>query len=123
MASWLARAKALFTQNSQAHTDETDKTGVSSVLAVRSDLILGNQGGLSSVSSVCSERICANDEIADPLVVALMAAAMRACDYWGDSTQARDQMRLEILEIKPEHRLEQLHMFNSEYPAGGKSHE
>ena len=119
MASWIARAKALFTQNSQEHTDETDKTGVSSVLAVRSDLILGNQRGLSSVSSACSSRICANDEIADPLFIALMAAAMRACDYWQDSPQAREQMRLEIGETKPEHRSELLRMFNSDYPIGG----
>lgn len=116
MTSWLAKAKLHFAQNSQAHTDETDKTGVSSVLAVRSDLILGNQRGLSSVSSVCSERICANDEIADPLVIALTAAAMRACDYWGDSLQAREQMKAEILETKPEHRQELLDHFNQEYP-------
>lgn len=46
----------------------------------------------------------------------LMTAAMRACDYWGDSPKAREQMRLEILETKPEHRQELLRMFKSDYP-------
>jgi len=45
----------------------------------------------------------------------LMAAAMRACDHWGDSPQAREQMRREILETRPEHREELLQMFKSDY--------
>lgn len=44
-----------------------------------------------------------------------MAAAMLACDYWKDSAKAREQMRLEILETKPEHRRELLQMYRSEY--------
>ncbi|MFE1574159.1 hypothetical protein ACFIQG_20470 [Comamonas odontotermitis] len=50
---------------------------------------------------------------------ALMAAAMRACDYWRDSPKAREQMRLEILETRPEHREELLRMFKADYPAPG----
>lgn len=46
----------------------------------------------------------------------LMTAAMRACDYWGDSPKAREQMRQEILETKPEHRQELLRMFKNDYP-------
>lgn len=46
----------------------------------------------------------------------LLQAAMRACDHWGDSTQAREQMRREILEAKPEQRAELLRMFNTDYP-------
>ena len=54
--------------------------------------------------------------ITNPLADALMAAAMRACDHYRDSPQARAQMRLEILETKPEHRRELLDHFNAEYP-------
>lgn len=46
----------------------------------------------------------------------LMTAAMRACDYWRDSPQAREQMRLDILQTRPEHRQELLKHFESEYP-------
>lgn len=45
----------------------------------------------------------------------LMTAAMRACDFWNDSPQAREQMRREILETRPEHREELLRMFKSDY--------
>ena len=45
----------------------------------------------------------------------LLTAAMRACDYWKDSPAAREQMRREILEAKPEHRAELLRMFRGDY--------
>ncbi|WP_021028453.1 hypothetical protein [Comamonas sp. B-9] len=45
----------------------------------------------------------------------LITAAMRACDFWNDSPQAREQMRREILETRPEHREELLRMFKSDY--------
>ena len=32
----------------------------------------------------------------DPVVIALLEAAMRACDYWGDSDQARAEMVADI---------------------------
>lgn len=44
----------------------------------------------------------------------LMATAMRACDYWHDSPKAREQMRLEILETRPERREELLRMFKAD---------
>lgn len=50
----------------------------------------------------------------------LMNAAMRACDHWRDSPQAREQMRREILEARPEHRQELLRMFKTDYPQGGR---
>ena len=46
----------------------------------------------------------------------LMTAAMAACDYWRDSPQAREQMRQDILNSRPEHRQELLKHFESEYP-------
>ena len=46
----------------------------------------------------------------------LMSAAMRACDHWGDSPQAREQMRHDILNSRPEHRQELLRMFKTDYP-------
>lgn len=49
------------------------------------------------------------------IISELMTAAMRACDYWRDSPQAREQMRREILETRPEHREELLRMFKSDY--------
>lgn len=51
----------------------------------------------------------------------LMSAAQRACDYWGDSPQAREQMRREILETRPEHRQELLRMFRSDYKGSGQN--
>ncbi|MEF9965739.1 MAG: hypothetical protein RR779_15345 [Comamonas sp.] len=50
------------------------------------------------------------------LTAELRAAAMRACDYWGDSPQAREQMRQDILNSRPEHRQELLRMFKNDYP-------
>ncbi|MFA9285856.1 hypothetical protein ACCQ08_13795 [Comamonas sp. SY3] len=50
----------------------------------------------------------------------LMNAAIRACDYWGDSPQAREQMRQDILNSRPEHRQELLRMFKTDYPPGGR---
>ena len=116
MTSWLAKAKALFTQNSEAHTPETPITHLLGVMGGCSERSYANSQEVSGVLGACSERICANDEIADPLVIALMAAAMNACDFWGDSPQAREQMKAEILETKPEHRQELLDHFNQEYP-------
>ena len=45
----------------------------------------------------------------------LLAAAMRACDHWGDSQQAREQMRRECLETPPAQRADLLAHFNDQY--------
>lgn len=54
--------------------------------------------------------------LSDPLAQALMAAAMKACDHWRDSPQARMQMRLDIWNTPAEMRRELLEHFQSNYP-------
>ncbi len=46
----------------------------------------------------------------------LLAAAMRACDHWGDGPEAREQMRRECLETPPHLRADLLEHFRREYP-------
>ena len=46
----------------------------------------------------------------------LMAAAMRACDFWGDGEEARQAMRQDVLHYPPTMRGELLDYFNSHYP-------
>jgi len=111
--SWMQMAQARFSQKAQGRTDKTDKRGVLAVSSVPSGRILQISMGVSSVSSVGIAGIFEN---CIP-VEELLQAAMRACDHWGDSPQAREQMRREILEAKPEHRAELLRMFNADYPA------
>ncbi|MEZ5608791.1 MAG: hypothetical protein R3E52_17190 [Burkholderiaceae bacterium] len=48
----------------------------------------------------------------------LLAAAMRACDRWGDSPAARSEMRRQIAEVPPEHRAGLLAHFERTYPEG-----
>ena len=48
----------------------------------------------------------------------LLNAAMRACDAWNDTAQARDQMRRECLETPPHLRTELLAHFKRAYPFG-----
>lgn len=45
----------------------------------------------------------------------LLTAAMRCCDYHGDSDKAREQMRLECLEIPPHQRAGLLAYFQKQY--------
>lgn len=115
MTSWLEKAKVRFSKNSQAHTDETDESGVSSVLSVRSCRFIEKVNRVSSVSSVCSERFSEKPDLSDPLVKALLAAAMQACDFWKDGPEAREQMRRDV-EATPEHlRAELLEYFLRSY--------
>lgn len=58
----------------------------------------------------------------DPAVTELLDAAMRACDAWNDTAQARDQMRRECLETPPHLRADLLDHFNNTYP-DRKDHE
>lgn len=46
----------------------------------------------------------------------LIEAAMRACDHWGDSPQAREQMRQECAEVPPHQLDELLAHFRQAYP-------
>lgn len=45
----------------------------------------------------------------------LLTAAVRCCDYHGDSDKAREQMRLECLEIPPDQRADLLAYFQKQY--------
>lgn len=47
---------------------------------------------------------------------ALIDAAMRACDAWNDTAQARDQMRRECLETPPHLRADLLDHLRNTYP-------
>ena len=47
----------------------------------------------------------------DPVVIALLEAAMRACDYWGDSPAARAQMMTDICGTPQHYRQELLEHF------------
>jgi hypothetical protein len=52
----------------------------------------------------------------DPAVTELLDAAMRACDAWNDTAQARDQMRRECLETPPHLRADLLAHLTNQYP-------
>lgn len=52
----------------------------------------------------------------DPAVNELISAAMRACDVWNDSTEAREQMRRECAEIPAHLRADLLVHFRKTYP-------
>lgn len=52
---------------------------------------------------------------AQRLTAALITAAMRACDFWGDSEEARQAMRQDVLSYPPAMRPELLAYFNSRY--------
>lgn len=54
--------------------------------------------------------------LSDTTAQQLMAAAMRCCDHYGDSSEARMQMRLDIWNTPPRLRAELLAHFQQEYP-------
>ena len=58
----------------------------------------------------------ANDAWAAVAVAELIEAAMRCCDKHGDGPDAREEMKLQCLEIPPHLRGDQLDYFNSHYP-------
>lgn len=96
--TWLAIARARFSQMRHAPTDETDERGVSTVLSVPSGCVPDFSKGVSSVSSVgvtgLSENCISMEE--------LLAAAMRACDAHGDGEAAREAMRADVMATPPE---------------------
>lgn len=115
MTSWLAKAKTHFSQKSEEHTPKTTITPLLGVSGACSERLYEKQEGVSGVLGVCSERICENEQFSDPLLIALMAAAMNACDFWKDSPKARTQMRLEVLETQPDQRAGLLAYFQNQY--------
>ena len=54
--------------------------------------------------------------LADATAQELMAAAMRCCDHYRDSPEARMQMRVDIWNTPPRLRAELLAHFDQEYP-------
>lgn len=113
--SWLALAKARFSENRPNPTDETDETDEREVLSVSSvptGRIYEFPKGVSSVSSVGVTGLFENCISADELI----EAAMRACDHHGDGESAREQMRIECLEIPPDLRADLLDYFRRTYP-------
>lgn len=53
---------------------------------------------------------------AEATATALIEAAMRACDAWNDTDQAREQMRRECLETPPHLRADLLDQLRHTYP-------
>jgi hypothetical protein len=100
MSNWTQRAKACFSQTGQAgtdKTDETDETRLLSVLAVPTGAIYKFPDLLSSVSSVGVWAVFEKTALAEELI----EAAMLRCDQFGDSDQAREQMRQDCLSLSP----------------------
>lgn len=56
----------------------------------------------------------------DPAVTELLDAAMRACDAWNDTTQAREQMRRDCLDTPPHLQGDLLQHLKRSYPPGRK---
>lgn len=68
---------------------------------------------------ICTNRRSHNDDgVKTSDLARLLAAAMRACDRWGDSPAARDEMRRQVAEVPPEHRAGLLAHFERTYPEG-----
>ena len=56
----------------------------------------------------------------DPAVAELLDAAMRACDAWNDTTQAREEMRRDCLETPPHLQGDLLQHLKRSYPLSRK---
>lgn len=110
--NWLAKAKAHFSETAPTRTDRTDERGVSSVSSVPTGRVYEFSKGVSSVSSVGVTAIFENCISAEEL----LAAAMRACDHWGDGPAAREQMVKDCLDTPPELRQELREHFDNTYP-------
>ncbi len=93
MTAWMARAKAHFSETGHLPTAKTDKTTLSAVLAAPTGGLSKKSSGVKAVSSVGVVALFENHTLSADL----MAAAMHACDKWGDSPAARQQMRLDVL--------------------------
>lgn len=58
-------------------------------------------------------------EANDLLLARLIHAAMRACDYWGDSAASRAPMRQACIDTPPHLRADLLEHFRTMYSKGG----
>ena len=110
--NWLAKAKAHFSEMAPTRTDKTDERGVSAVSSVPTGRIYEFPQGVSAVSSVGVTAIFENCISVEELI----EAAMRACDHYGDSAAARQQMVKDCLDTPPELRQELREHFINTYP-------
>lgn len=95
MSNWTQRAKACFLQTGRVGTDKTDETPLLSVLAVPPGAIYKLPDRLSSVSSVGVWAVFEKTALAQELI----EAAMKRCDEFNDSDQARAEMRQDCLSL------------------------
>lgn len=111
MSNWTALAKAHFSETGHAPTARTDKTTLSSVSSVPIHTLSEKSKAVSSVGVVAlfENRALSAD---------LMTAAMRCCDFHGDTPAAREQMRQDVLKTPPHLRGDLLAHFEKTYPKG-----
>lgn len=62
------------------------------------------------------ENYACNDAAEQALLQELLTEAEHACDCWGDDATAREQMRLEVMELAKDQWRDLLAHFRSEYP-------
>lgn len=113
MSSWMEKAKAHFSNSSYAHTTKTPKRGISGVSGACSSPFYAKPMGVSVVLGVSSLEKTENCDLLEPLI----QAAMKACDYWGDDSLARDQMRQDCMDTPPHLRADLIDHFQQEYGA------
>ena len=97
MSNWTARANAAISRIGPAGTVKTDKSPLSSVLAVRPGAVYQFPGHISSVSSVGVGAVCENTQLSRDLI----DAAMKVCDQYGDDESARTDMCQQCRELPP----------------------
>lgn len=97
MTDWMARAQAEFADVGHPPTARTDETPLSTVLTVPPGADSELAECLSTVSSVGGVASFENRLMA----LALIDAAMKVCDRYGDSDAAREDMRRQCLELAP----------------------
>jgi hypothetical protein len=96
MSKWATRAAAHFLQTQPEPTPITPETRVMGVMGVPPPRIYENES--TSID-------------------ALMAAALKACDFHNDSVLAREAMRLQVMETASEHHADLLEHFHTVYGA------
>lgn len=79
------------------------------------------QALLSAIGESCAVALPSTTQhrsfCPDPKVAELLAAAMRACDHWGDGPQAREEMRLSCIDTPANQHDDLLEHFRRSYPA------
>jgi hypothetical protein len=112
MSKWASRAAAHFSEKAQEPTPRTPETHLMGVLGVGSGDIPANDDQVLGVLGVPTKSIpdiqCASGR-------RLLAMAMRVCDIYGDSPEARSQMVEQISEIPRNQHEELMAHFQSAY--------